>query len=178
MMDIGDETMNTIFISGYNVSGIKSLEKNVHLSFCKKTLDAQLDLKDYHMKGIYGPVGSGKTALLTSIAILKNILLHPSYLQHPIIQSKLDASIHKKNKELAICVDFFIKKDANRTLYRYALTLGKQENSQYEIIKESVYVKTARSSSIPLKKVFEYCLDQPFYLDPSYATPMVFNVYK
>ena len=165
--------MKTIYVSGYSVSGIKSFDQTMYLSFCKKTLDSKFDVSDYHIKGIYGPTGSGKSALLTSVVILKNMLLHPSYLQHSIIQSKFDSIIHKTKKELCMCVDFFTSDEANRTSYRYELVLGKDEQQQFSIKRECLYVKTARSFSIPMKKVFEHDCKQEFYLDASYDTDVV-----
>ena len=50
----------------------------------------------YNIKGIYGMNGSGKSGIVTSVKILKNILTDPGYLNNPIIQKNLDSIINKK----------------------------------------------------------------------------------
>ena len=53
-------------------------------------------MNGYNIKGIYGMNGSGKSGIVTSVKILKNILTDSGYLNNPIIQKNLDAIINKK----------------------------------------------------------------------------------
>ena len=46
--------------------------------------------------------GSGKSGIVTSVKILKNILTDSGYLNNPIIQKKLDAIINKKTGQLSL----------------------------------------------------------------------------
>ena len=72
--------MQLIYLINYSVKGIKSLDEDVKLSFYKKTISKNPD-----MKGIYGMNGSGKSGIVTSVKILKNILTDSGYLNNPII---------------------------------------------------------------------------------------------
>ena len=53
--------------------------------------------------------GSGKSGIVTSVKILKNILTDSGYLNNPIIQKNLDAIINKKTGQLSIESDFMVK---------------------------------------------------------------------
>ena len=81
--------MKDIFLVSYSVKGIKTLDQLVSLSFYKKTISKNLDTQDYNVKGIYGMNGSGKSAIVTSVDILRNILINPGYLNNPIVQKKI-----------------------------------------------------------------------------------------
>ena len=92
--------MNDIYLLNYSVRGIKTLDQLVSLSFYKKTISRDMDTQEYNIKGIYGMNGSGKSGIITSVAILKNLLIDPDYLNNPITQKNLDGIINKKTKEL------------------------------------------------------------------------------
>ena len=94
-MDKEDAKMKEIFLVSYSVKGIKALDKLVSLSFYKKTISSNPDTQEYNVKGIYGMNGSGKSGIVTSVDILKNILINPGYLNNPIVQKNLDAIINK-----------------------------------------------------------------------------------
>ena len=52
--------------------------------------------------------GSGKSAIVTSADILRNLLTNPGYLNNPIVQKNLEELINKKLGELFISVDFLV----------------------------------------------------------------------
>ena len=66
--------MQLIYLINYSVKGIKSLDEDVKLSFYKKTISKNPDMN-----------GSGKSGIVTSVKILKNILTDSGYLNNPII---------------------------------------------------------------------------------------------
>ena len=66
--------MKNMYLVKYSVKGIKSLDKLVSLSFYKKTMTKDMDTQGFNIKGIYGMNGSGKSGIMSSIQILKNIL--------------------------------------------------------------------------------------------------------
>ena len=76
---------SVIYLINYSVKGIKSLDEDVKLSFYKKTISKDPDMHGYNIKGIYGMNGSGKSGIVTSVKILKNILTDSGYLNNPII---------------------------------------------------------------------------------------------
>ena len=77
--------MQLIYLINYSFNVIKSLDEVVKLSFYKKTISKNPDMNGYILKGIYGMNGSGKSGIVTSVKILKNILTDSGYLNNPII---------------------------------------------------------------------------------------------
>ena len=105
---MGENIMNDIYLLNYSVRGIKTLDQLVSLSFYKKTISRDMDTQEYNIKGIYGMNGSGKSGIITSVAILKNLLIDPDYLNNPITQKNLDEIINKKTKELFMEADYLV----------------------------------------------------------------------
>ena len=92
--------MKDIYLVNYSVSGIKTIDRLVTLSFYKKIISPEPDTSDYNVKGIYGINGSGKSGIIASVDILKSLLTNPEYLNNPVVQKKLDAMINKKTEKL------------------------------------------------------------------------------
>ena len=69
--------MKDIFLVNYMVQGVKTLEKKITLSFYKKTIEKKPNTQNYNMKAIYGMNGSGKSAIVASVDILRNLLINP-----------------------------------------------------------------------------------------------------
>ena len=88
--------MKDIYLLNYSVKGVKTLDQLVSLSFYKKTISKEPDTQEYNIKGIYGMNGSGKSGIITSVEILKNLLTDSGYLNNPIVQKNLDAIVNKK----------------------------------------------------------------------------------
>ncbi len=88
--------MKDIYLINYSVKGIKTLDQLVSLSFYKKIISSDPDTQKYNIKGIYGMNGSGKSAIVNSVEILKNLLINPEYLNNPVVQNNLDALVNKK----------------------------------------------------------------------------------
>ena len=149
--------MKDLFLVNYSVRGIKTLDKLVSLSFYKKTISKKLDTKEYNIKGIYGMNGSGKSGIITSVDILKNILINPAYLNNPIVQKNLDAIINKKIGELFIEADYVTEFGSEPFYFRYSVTLSKESSGKYLISHEQLCLKKATSKSDFMMKIFEVC---------------------
>lgn len=147
--------MKNIYLINYAVKGIKSLDEEIKLSFYKKTISKEPDMRGYNIKGIYGMNGSGKSGIVTSVKILKNILTDPGYLSNPIIQKNLDAIINKKIGKLFIESDFMVKFSGSPVICRYKLILSKDNIGRYSISYEQLSVKKAISKSEKMKIIFE-----------------------
>ena len=76
--------MKDIYLTNYSVKGIKTLDKTVSLSFYKKTINKEPDTQEYNIKGIYGMNGSGKSGIVTSVEILRNLIIDTGYLNNPV----------------------------------------------------------------------------------------------
>ena len=117
--------MKDIYLINYSVKGIKTLDQLVSLSFYRKTIPKQPETQKYNIKGIYGINGSGKSGIVTSVGILKNLLINPGYLSNPVVQKSLDSIVNKKTGELFIEVEFIALSDKEPVLFHYQIALVK-----------------------------------------------------
>ena len=147
--------MRDIYLVNYSVKGVKTLDNLVSLSFYKKTITKSPETQDYNIKGIYGMNGSGKSGIVTSVAILKNILTDSGYLNNPITQKNLDAIINKKTGVLYIEADYIAKLKKQTYLFKYCIELSKDESGKYIISHECLSTKKATSKSNSMEILFE-----------------------
>ena len=147
--------MNDIYLLNYSVKGIKTLDQLVSLSFYKKTISRDMDTQEYNIKGIYGMNGSGKSGIITSVSILKNLLIDPNYLNNPITQKNLDGIVNKKTKELFMEADYLVDLKNDLFCFRYCVTLAKDVSGKYVISQESLSMRKATSKSDEMKMIFE-----------------------
>lgn len=148
--------MADIYLIKYSVKGIKAIDQLVSLSFYKKIIPKNADTQAYNIKGIYGMNGSGKSGIITSVEILKSLLIDSDYLNNPIVQQNLDAIINKKTSELFMEADYIIKRDQEVIgFYRYNVTLLKGATGRYIISHEGLFTKKATSRSDAMHTIFE-----------------------
>lgn len=166
--------MKDIYLVNYSVKGIKTLDELVSLSFYKKTITKNPDTRNYNIKGIYGTNGSGKSAIISSVDILRNILTDSHYLNNSIVQENLEEIINKRLKELFIEAEYLVDVDDGPVLLKYNVTIAKDNTKKYIISKENLFFRIATSKSESTKKIFEIvngeivslCLEQDeFYTD-------------
>ena len=139
--------MKDIYLLNYSVQGIKSLDQKISLSFYKKTISKYLDTQEYNMKAIYGMNGSGKSGIVTSVDILRNLLVKPGYLNNPIAQKNLDAMINRKTGELSIEADYLAEMGGALLVFRYGIMLSRDATGKYVISKERLSSKRATTKS-------------------------------
>ena len=147
--------MKGVYLVNYSVRGIKTLDQLVSLSFYKKTISKNPDTRNYNVKGIYGINGSGKSGIVTSVEILRNLLIDPGYLNNPVAQKNLAAIINKKLDELFIEVDYLVTVEDVVRLFRYRITISKQESERFIISQESLEEKKSLSGSKAMQPIFE-----------------------
>lgn len=146
--------MKGIYLIKYSVKGIKSLDELVTLSFYKKTITDLKDIQAYNIKGIYGMNGSGKSGIITSVEILKNILINPSYLNNQITQKTLSEIINKKTNSLYIEAEYVVNEDI-KILYKYQVNISRNESGKYVIQNEKLSSKNAVSNSKNMRIEYE-----------------------
>lgn len=147
--------MKDIYMVNYSVKGIKTLDQLVSLSFYKKTISNNPDTRDYNIKGIYGMNGSGKSGIVSSVDILRNLLVNPEYLNNPIVQRNLDAIINKQTGELFIQADYIAETGSGMMFFRYEVTLSKDTAGKYIISYEKLSLKKAASKTDSMETIFE-----------------------
>ena len=158
--------MKNMYLVKYSVKGIKSLDKLVSLSFYKKTITKDMDTQGFNIKGIYGMNGSGKSGIMSSIQILKNILTDSNYLNNPISQKTLDSLVNKKLSELFIEVEYVVRTKEKLWLFRYNVELAKKESETYIIKSEELSFKNAttrKENMSVLYKVNDGALDLKYF---------------
>ena len=147
--------MQNIFLTRYSVKGIKALDQLISLSFYKKTISKDPDTRGYNVKGIYGMNGSGKSGIVTSVEILRNLLTDPGYLNNPIAQKNLDAIINKGTHALFIETNFIVNFAEPALLFQYSVTLTKDLSGKYVISHEKLAFKKASANSDTMEPLFE-----------------------
>ena len=149
--------MKDIYLTNYSVKGIKTLDKTVLLSFYKKTINKEPDTQEYNIKGIYGMNGSGKSGIVTSVEILRNLIIDTGYLNNPITQNHLEAIVNKKVGKLSLEAEFMAKSGGELLLYQYEITLSKNKTGKFTIAQECLKGKKATLKSSSLEKIYEVC---------------------
>ena len=146
--------MKDIYLLKYSVKGIKTLNQLVELNFYKKTITKDINTQPYNIKGIYGMNGSGKSGIIISVDILKNLIENMEYLNNPLVQKKLNEIINKKTGELFIETDFLVREKGKLYLFRYGIRLFKNTNGKYEIKEEELCFKNAVSKKEEMEPIF------------------------
>ena len=147
--------MKDIYLINYSTKGIKTLDQLVSLSFYKKTISNHPDTQEYNIKGIYGMNGSGKSGIIASVDIFRNLLINPGYLNNPIVQKNLDAMINKKIGKLFIEADYIAQFRNILMLYRYKIILEKDKTGKYVISDEQLLAKKATSKNDSMETIFK-----------------------
>ena len=100
--------------------------------------------------------GSGKSAIISSVDILRNLLINENYLNNPIVQSSLDEIINKKIEELHIGTKFLVKVSEDIAyLYEYEVVLKKNNFGKYVIDSEQLSCRNAFSKKDEVISVFK-----------------------
>lgn len=147
--------MKDIYLTNYSVKGIKTLDELVSLSFYKKTITKNPETQEYNIKGIYGTNGSGKSAIISSVDILRNIITDSNYLNNPIVQENLDSIINQKLKELYIYVEYIVRVKDGPVIFRYNVSLSKDFTGKYIISNEQLCAKQTNLKNGHFVQIYE-----------------------
>lgn len=142
-----------IYLLKMRVNGIKNISKEIELDFYNKIL-TNFNPELFKVKAIYGENGSGKTAIVTALNIVKKIVLSQDYLAQQETQSFLREIINKKTKEFFVSLRFAIITNNELDVYEYSITLA-QEKDVYEITHETLDVIYSYTKNKGFTRVFE-----------------------
>lgn len=95
-----------VFLLNLSLSGIKNIEKEIRIDFYGKTVNKSSSFENHSIKAIYGENGSGKTAIITAISIVKSFIIDESYLSDPRNLELLKALINKRTKRFLFRCEF------------------------------------------------------------------------
>lgn len=146
---------NTFYLLNISVSGVKCIKEEVRLDFYKKTVNKDFDPERYRVKAIYGENGSGKSALITAVKIVQDLIWKDNYLNESKTQEFLDEIINKASKVFQFKMEFFVDVDNEKVVYQYLLQIGKGNNGLYEIQYESMKWKNGNYANNKYQSVFE-----------------------
>ena len=149
--------MSDLYVLGYSVRGIKTLDEWAELSFFKKTITKEFNIRSYNVKGIYGANGSGKSAIVASVKILKNIVLDSSYLNNRFAQRELQELINKRLGSLEIKTQYLVRTRKDLWVYEYYIKLEKSKLDRIYLSKESLSKKRATTHGENYEEIF--CVD-------------------
>ena len=125
------------FILNLKLNGIKNIEKEIEIDFYKKDLKNFSPI-NYNVKGIFGQNGIGKTAILKSIEIIKNIAINNYYLTNSENLNLLHKLINKNTKKMNVEITFLnFNNKKNDKKYVYYVELEIKHNDIF-ISKESI----------------------------------------
>lgn len=130
------------FLLNLKINGIKNINKELKINFYKKNLK-QFNFDNYHLKGIFGKNGIGKTAIIKSIEIFKNIIFDRNYIYKN--QEMLKNLINNETKIFEIELEFYIN-TGNRKLkiINHELKLSNKDN-EIKIIFEKIQLKNLKN---------------------------------
>ncbi len=146
--------MKGVYLLNYSVKGVKALDEWVHLSFYKKTISNTFSIRNFNIKGVYGTNGAGKSGIVTSLKILKSLLIDKTYLNNPLVQKQLEEIVNKSTGKVEYNTEFLIKYEDGLRHYKYLITLGKKSAARWSILEESLYFRRAVSHSNHMDMLF------------------------
>ena len=146
--------LQNIFLLRLSMSGIKNIEKQVTLDFYKKTIDKAFNIDDYRVKAIYGENGSGKTGIVYGAYILKKLMLDSNYLGDNTNQRFLSEVINKTTEKLYIECEFYSTILPFNNVYRYMVSLSKEDTGRYVISSESLLTRKSTYATSKFIEVY------------------------
>src|SRR5690606_21123338 len=133
-----------IFLKEVTMSGIKNLEVPITIQFTNKDVKKRSELINFNVKAIYGPNGSGKTAIVHGFNIFKSLILRPNYLSDDDQTQKLFELLNKKANIIDLNIVFFSedksKKKTELNIYTYKVAI-KFTNREFVISSECLTYK-------------------------------------
>jgi hypothetical protein len=133
---------NEFFVGGKNMNfnlyrfetyGMKNIQELITIDFCPLTVDKKSKKKNSKVKSIYGTNGVGKSAIMNSVYLYKQILLDPLLLKQNSEIIQLNKIINKVKKEFYIGVVFGVKFSAREkeTIYKNEIKIKIENNIPY-----------------------------------------------
>lgn len=132
-----------MFFNLYRIEtyGMKNIKELITIDFCPLTIDNESKKQISKVKSIYGANGVGKSAIINSIALYKQISLEPSLLKQSSEIIKLNKLFNKVRKEFYISVVYGIKSNIidKYTVYKNEIKIKLENNTPF-IENEKFYI--------------------------------------
>lgn len=141
------------YMLSFTVNGVKNISKDIRLDFYKKTIDKSFNPEKYRVKAIYGENGSGKSAIITAVKILKDIISDNRYLSDYHNQSVLSELINKKTNHISLETEIRIQDEPKNMILKYTIELEKRAR-EIVIKRERLEEKNANYATSTYEDVF------------------------
>lgn len=134
--------MKHIKIKEFKFSGIKNIEKEMTINFLSKSRKTtfEKDLDTNFIKAIYGPNGTGKTAIIEAMKLYNNIININLYLNgsKELLKSLINETVNEINLEVTFT---YIKKKVavSQELKHKIKIIYNKEKNNFNIIEEEIY---------------------------------------
>ena len=145
---------NTFYILRIKICRIKNIESPIEFNFYKKTIENDFDPHNYRIKAIYGENGAGKTAIITAVKMLRNLLTERNYLSDNDNQRYLVEIINKKTRNGFIECDFYVDLEDLQMVMNYRIDFEIQEDGRLYIASEKLQKKKGNYSKNKYKLVY------------------------
>lgn len=162
---------SSIYMLRLKIQGIKNIENPIEFNFYKKTINNDFNPEKYRIKAIYGENGSGKTAIMTAVNMLQNLILNKNYLADSDTQKKLVEIINRKLKKGFIETEFYVNLEDETIIFKYYISFALGKDERLYITEESLEQKKGNYSKHIFLPVF-HAKDGtllPFSTPESYA---------
>lgn len=134
-----------VFIKDLTISGVKNIKDELKINFGKTNIQEREGLYKHNIKSIYGPNGSGKTAIVHSLYLLKNIVFDANFLNDNHNNLYMSELLNKNCEHISLGVEFYcFDKDNKPLIYNYKVKL-KKENT-FKIVEEYYSYRINESS--------------------------------
>ena len=142
------EAMRVIpfFLLSLRLSGIKNIDIPVEFQFYKKTIKNDFNPDDFRIKAIYGENGSGKTAIITAMKILGDLINNENYLYDSVSQRNLLELINKKTQAGQIEVEYYVNTENHSAIYKYQVAFKVGKDYRVHLTGEKLEVKKGTNS--------------------------------
>lgn len=138
---------NGYYLLSYKVNGIKNIDKDIKLDFYKKTIDKDFDPREYNVKAIYGENGTGKSAIITSVKVLKNLMLNRFYLTDSTNRILFKDLFNKKNNISSFEIEYVCINEGKIIVFKYSIEIKKDEiDGFYVVNSEELDYKTVTAT--------------------------------
>ena len=145
--------MQKFYLLSLRIAGIKNIEEPLEIKFYKETILNDFDPDQYKIKAIYGENGSGKTAIVTAVKILTNILTDRDYLHDTLTQKNLVENINKKTKTGFIQIDYYVENANDSFIEEYYIGFEVRKDNRFYITSEILRTKKGNYSQNQFKTV-------------------------
>lgn len=131
------------FLMSMTISGVKNISSPVTISFIKSKNLKRFDPTHDRVRAIYGPNGSGKTAITTGIWLVRALLLTPGFL-FSLGEEYFANVLNKDHPAFSFSADFCLvsEKKADEpgvnAVYRYSIEIDGSDISDVHIVQESL----------------------------------------